>query len=111
MTISPPPSRRAAASRTFAEPTMLTRIVDVLENDRQGLNLTWEVRDGIAKHSKGKSGSPVGMAPEQRSSTIEGQIMRVADLIACLAPMTSDPCVRLCGLTCELSSALVFLTL
>ena len=31
------------------------RIVDVLENDGRGLNLTWEVRDGIAKHSKGKS--------------------------------------------------------
>jgi dGTPase len=58
------------------------RIVDVLENDGQGLNLTWEVRDGIAKHSKGKSGAPVGMAPNLRASTIEGQIMRVADLIA-----------------------------
>jgi dGTPase len=58
------------------------RIVDVLENDGQGLNLTWEVRDGIAKHSKGKSGAPVGMVPELRSSTVEGQIMRVADLIA-----------------------------
>ena len=58
------------------------RIVDSLENDGVGLNLTWEVRDGIAKHSKGKSGAPVGMAPNLRSSTIEGQIMRVADLIA-----------------------------
>jgi len=58
------------------------RIVDVLENEGRGLNLTWEVRDGIAKHSKGKSGSPVGMPPERRASTIEGQIMRVADLIA-----------------------------
>lgn len=58
------------------------RIVDHLENNGLGLNLTWEVRDGIAKHSKGKSGAPVGMAPALRSSTIEGQIMRVADLIA-----------------------------
>jgi len=58
------------------------RIVDVLENDGQGLNLSWEVRDGIAKHSKGKSGAPVGMAEAQRASTVEGQIMRVADLIA-----------------------------
>src|SRR6201988_2829485 len=58
------------------------RIVDVLENDGHGLNLTWEVRDGIAKHSKGKSGAPVGMPPSLRASTIEGQIMRVADLIA-----------------------------
>jgi dGTPase len=58
------------------------RIVDALENDGAGLNLTWEVRDGIAKHSKGKSGAPVGMPDNLRSSTIEGQIMRVADLIA-----------------------------
>jgi dGTPase len=58
------------------------RIVDVLENDGRGLNLTWEVRDGIAKHSKGKSGLPVGMGEHDRASTIEGQIMRVADLIA-----------------------------
>ncbi len=58
------------------------RIVDVLENDRAGLNLTWEVRDGIARHSKGKNGMPVGAAPEYRASTIEGQIARVADIIA-----------------------------
>ncbi len=58
------------------------RIVDVLENERRGLNLTWEVRDGIAKHSKGKSGAPVGMPAAARAGTIEGQIMRVADLIA-----------------------------
>jgi dGTPase len=58
------------------------RIVDVLENDGQGLNLTWEVRDGIARHSKGKYGVPVGADPEHRASTIEGQIARVADIIA-----------------------------
>ena len=58
------------------------RIVDLLENDGRGMNLTWEVRDGIAKHSKGKSGAPVGMDPSLRASTLEGQIMRVADLIA-----------------------------
>src|SRR5439155_20719253 len=58
------------------------RIVDHLENDGRGLNLTWEVRDGIAKHSKGKSGAPGGMDPTRRAATIEGQIMRVADLIA-----------------------------
>src|SRR3954464_7839542 len=58
------------------------RIVDVLENEGHGLNLTWEVRDGIARHSKGKSGMPVGADPEHRASTIEGQIARVADIIA-----------------------------
>src|SRR5215213_7351821 len=58
------------------------RIVDVLENDRHGLNLTWEVRDGIARHSKGKHGMPVGAPPEHRASTIEGQVARVADIVA-----------------------------
>src|SRR5215210_3579642 len=58
------------------------RIVGVLENDRAGLNLTWEVRDGIARHSKGKSGMPVGADPAHRASTLEGQIARVADIIA-----------------------------
>ena len=58
------------------------RVVDVLENDGRGLNLTWEVRDGIARHSKGKRGAPVGLDPSLRASTLEGQITRVADLIA-----------------------------
>src|SRR6184192_842071 len=47
------------------------RIVDRLENNGEGLNLTWEVRDGIAKHSKGKSGAPIGMSGSLRASTIE----------------------------------------
>jgi dGTPase len=58
------------------------RVVDVLENDGRGLNLTWEVRDGIGRHSKGKRGAPVGLDPSRRAATLEGQIMRVADLIA-----------------------------
>ena len=58
------------------------RIVDVLENNREGLNLTWEVRDGIARHSKGKHGMPVGAPTEHRASTIEGQVARVADIVA-----------------------------
>ena len=58
------------------------RIVDVLEHDGQGLNLTWEVRDGIARHSKGKHGVPVGADPAHRASTIEGQVARVADIVA-----------------------------
>ncbi len=58
------------------------RVVDVLERDGAGLNLTWEVRDGISKHSKGKHGAPVGVEPALRAATLEGQIARVADLIA-----------------------------
>lgn len=58
------------------------RVVDILERDGRGLNLTWEVRDGVAKHSKGKDGSPVGDDPARRAATLEGQIARVADIIA-----------------------------
>jgi dGTPase len=58
------------------------RIVDLLERDGDGLNLTWEVRDGIGKHSKGKRGSPVGSDVPVKASTLEGQIARVADLVA-----------------------------
>ena len=58
------------------------RIVDVLEQEGTGLNLSWEVRDGIAKHSKGKDGAPVGADPATRASTLEGQVARVADIIA-----------------------------
>lgn len=58
------------------------RVVDVLERDGAGLNLTWEVRDGIGKHSKGRHGAPVGVEPARRAATLEGQVARVADLIA-----------------------------
>ncbi len=58
------------------------RVVDVVEQGGQGLNLTWEVRDGIVKHSKGKQGVPVGADPDHRAVTVEGQVARVADIIA-----------------------------
>ena len=74
------------------------RIVDVLENNRRGLNLSWEVRDGITKHSKGKKGLPVGADPKNRASTLEGQVARVADIIA-YVNHDIDDAVRGCLLT------------
>jgi dGTPase len=47
------------------------RVVEVLENDGQGLNLTWEVRDGIRHHSG-----------DGRPATLEAQIVHLADRIA-----------------------------
>ena len=47
------------------------RVVDVLENGGQGLNLTFEVRDGIVNHPT--SGKP---------STLEGKVVQIADKIA-----------------------------
>jgi dGTPase len=66
----------------FEHDVQSLRIVDVLERDGAGLNLTWETRDGIARHSKGKRGSPVGADVPVKAATLEGQIARVADLIA-----------------------------
>ena len=54
------------------------RVVEVLEKDHQGLNLTAEVRDGILKHSKGRG--PI--LADCDSLTLEAQIVRLADIVA-----------------------------
>ncbi len=59
------------------------RVVDALENKGKGLNLTYVVRDGILKHSKG-FGNIMPSAPKEKAVTIEGQIVRIADIIAYL---------------------------
>ena len=56
------------------------RVVEVLEKDGQGLNLTAEVRDGILRHSKGKGN--VLLQGNQKSLTLEAEIVRLADIIA-----------------------------
>jgi dGTPase len=60
--------------RPFRHSEQSLRVVDHLENDGEGLNLTWEVRDGIVNH-------PWSMPPP---STLEAQIVRFADRIAYL---------------------------
>ena len=57
------------------------RVVEVLERDGRGLNLSFEVRDGILKHSKGK-GDILTTSPDVRAVTLEGRIVRLADIIA-----------------------------
>jgi dGTPase len=57
------------------------RVVDILENDGKGLNLNFEVRDGISMHSKGRK----EILPQDISElpmTMEGRVVRVADIIA-----------------------------
>lgn len=59
------------------------RIVNFLENKGRGLNLTWEVRNGIVKHSKGYS----DVLPKDKKGlpkTLEGQVVRLADIMAYL---------------------------
>lgn len=76
------------------------RVVEKLENDGEGLNLTFEVRDGILNHKK--SGTP---------ATLEGAVVSLADRIAYINHDIDDairagvlhesdlpePCVRVLG--------------
>jgi dGTPase len=66
----------------FAHSQQSLRIVERLEQEGQGLNLTWEVRQGIVSHSKPRGDF---LAPELVDSlTLEGQICRLADAVAYL---------------------------
>jgi dGTPase len=69
------------APNGFSHPEQSLRVVDLLERDGKGLNLTYEVRDGIVKHSKAK-GAVIPSDPSEKAATIEGQVVRVADIIA-----------------------------
>jgi dGTPase len=64
------------------------RIVEKLADNGRGLNLTEAVRDGIAKHSKGRG--PIFAAGSLAPLTVEGQLVRVADIIAYLAHDLDD---------------------
>lgn len=58
------------------------RIVDKLEKDGQGLNLTDPVRDGILRHSKSRSSLTGEMAGTP--ATLEGRVLKIADGVAYL---------------------------
>ena len=57
------------------------RVVEKLENDGKGLNLTWEVRDGIVNHTGA-----------HLASTLEGVIVKYADRIAYINHDIDDAC-------------------
>ena len=57
------------------------RVVELLENDGEGLNLTWEERDGIVNHT----------GPHM-ASTLEGVIVKFADRIAYVNHDIDDAC-------------------
>ncbi len=57
------------------------RVVEQLENNGEGLNLTWEVRDGILNHTG-----------ECMASTLEGVIVKFADRIAYINHDIDDAC-------------------
>ncbi len=65
------------------------RVVDLLEKDGQGLNLTQEVRLGIYSHSKGR-GAFLPENGEMSGVSLEGQLVRLADVMAYIAHDTDD---------------------
>jgi dGTPase len=62
---------RERGGRGFRHNEHSLRVVERLERDGRGLNLTWEVRDGILKHT----------GPEA-PATLEGRIVRIVDRVA-----------------------------
>src|SRR5210317_632742 len=76
-------------SNGFSHYTQSLRVVDVLANEGSGLNLTYEVRDGIAKHSKGY-GEVIPAGSRDMPETAEGCVVRYADIIAYLSHDLDD---------------------
>ena len=62
---------RERGGRGFRHNEHSLRVVERLERDGRGLNLTWEVRDGILKHT----------GPDE-PETLEGKIVRIVDRVA-----------------------------
>ena len=58
-------------SKDFAHYKQSVRVVEMLENNGEGLNLTWEVKDAILNHTG-----------DCEASTLEGKIIKIADRIA-----------------------------
>ena len=79
----------------FRHDVQSLRVVDLLESGTgelfpgdeayqgpslPGLNLTWEVRNGIARHSKGRKN--LTDTTVEMAATLEGKVMRIADRVA-----------------------------
>jgi dGTPase len=62
---------RERGGRGFRHNEHSLRVVERLERDGRGLNLTWEVRDGILKHTG-----------DETPETLEGRIVRIVDRVA-----------------------------
>ena len=69
-------------SEGFTHSAQSLRIVEKLSREGQGLNLTWEVRQGIISHSKPR-GDFLDVKLDE-SLTLEAQILRLADSVAYL---------------------------
>jgi len=72
--------REYLPSGSFSHSEQSLRVVDFIERDGQGLNLTWEVRNGILHHSKGSG--DIGLDGSDGNETLEGKVVRISDRIA-----------------------------
>lgn len=76
----------------FAHNEQSLRVVEKLETGYpNGLNLTFEVRDGIARHEKGKRNIFEPGHPG-KPSTLEGEVVRISDAIAYINHDIDDAC-------------------
>lgn len=78
----------AMCSNGFRHYTQSLRVVDFLEKDGRGLNLTFEVRNGIERHTCG-----------EQAATLEGRVVRLADRIAYINHDIDD--ATQAGIMCE----------
>ncbi len=72
---------QACFDKEFTHYKQSLRVVEKLEKDGRGLNLTWEVRDGILNHSG-----------DCQAATLEGRILKFADRIAYINHDIDDAC-------------------
>lgn len=78
----------AVCPEGFRHYSQSLRVVDFLEKDGRGLNLTFEVRNGIERHTNG-----------EQAATLEGRVVRLADRIAYINHDIDDATIA--GIMCE----------
>jgi dGTPase len=66
----------------FQHASQSVRVVEHLEKNGDGLNLTWEVREGIGAHSKPRD--DLMGALKEEAVTLEAQVCRISDAVAYL---------------------------
>lgn len=84
--------RRYDSSASFSHTTHSIRVLEELERDGQGLNLTRETLNGIASHSKGTGDTAKALVPG-KAQTLEAVVLRLSDRIAYLCHDLDD-CLR-----------------
>ncbi len=84
--------RRYDPSASFSHTSHSIRVLEQLERDGQGLNLTRETLNGVASHSKGTGDTAKALVPG-KAQTLEAVVLRLSDRIAYLCHDLDD-CLR-----------------